>query len=214
MRRLLQRLFRSSLALACAGLIASFAIPLSATAQISLVTASLEHLAPVPLVTPAPGTACGLTEHEQQLAAQLIEAPAQNRPELTCNPTLADVARQRAKDMAARDYFAHTTPDGLGPNYLVRQAGYELPSRYSTTKRANNIESIGAGYPTAEGVWQALLDSPTHRTHLLAEYPFYAGQVEYGIGYAEGGHYGHYWVIITAKPARPYTATRSAVTDR
>ena len=71
MRRFLQRLFRSSLALVLVGLLAAFAAAPSSTAQVSLITASIERLAPVPLIEPAPGTACGLTEREQQLAAEL-----------------------------------------------------------------------------------------------------------------------------------------------
>ena len=104
--------------------------------------------------------------------------------------------------MAARGYFAHTNPDGLGPNALVRQAGYVLPSYYSTEPAANNIESIAAGPATPEAVLQLLLGSEAHRTHVLGLHDFYAAQVEYGIGYvnAPGSKYGHYWVILTAQP--------------
>lgn len=155
---------------------------------------------------PSDNNACALTEHEQQIASFMANAPDQQRPHLTCDPRLVEAARQHARDMAERNYLAHTTPDGYGPNYLVRQAGYMLPSQYSTQPTANNVESLGAGYPTAEGVWEGLMNSPTHRTHLLGTTPFFARQTEYGIGYAEGGTYGYYWVVITARPAREYAA--------
>lgn len=158
--------------------------------------------------TPTDNSACTLRESEQQLVQFIASEPKQQRSHLTCDPTLVEVARQRAQDMAERDYFAHTTPDGHGPNHLVRQAGYELPPRYSTNLSANNVESIGAGYVTAEGVWKDLLESPSHRMHVLGTLSFYADQVEYGVGYAKGGRYGHYWVVITAEPAPSYAASR------
>jgi uncharacterized protein YkwD len=139
---------------------------------------------------------------EAGLAELLRSHPQQQRPAFAYNPILARVAHERAADMAARGYFGHTNPDGLGPNALVRQAGYLLPSYYGTEPTANNIESIAAGPSTAEGVLQLLLNSEAHRTHILGLHEFYAAQVEYGIGYvaAPGSKYGHYWVIITAQP--------------
>jgi len=143
---------------------------------------------------------CALNEQEEQLAALMINDPDQRRASLTCHPILAQVARERALDMVKRNYFDHTNPDGYGPNYLVRQAGYVLPSYYDTAPDANNIESLAAGYPTASAAWDNWTNSVDHRRHLLGETAFFAEQIEYGIGYACGGQYGHYWVVITAKP--------------
>ena len=143
---------------------------------------------------------CTLNEQEEQLATLMIDDPRQQRASLTCHSILAQVARERAQDMVERNYFGHTNPDGYGPNYLVRQAGYVLPSYYSTAPDANNIESLGAGYPTASTAWNGWTSSPNHRPHLLGETPFFAEQIEYGIGYASGECDGHYWVVITAKP--------------
>jgi uncharacterized protein YkwD len=144
--------------------------------------------------------ACNPNHQEQQLAALMASDPGQQRPSLTCHPALAQVARERALDMVERHYFSHTNPDGYGPNYLVRQAGYVLPSYYQTAPTANNIESIAAGNPTASLTWAQWMSSSGHRRHLLGTESFFAEQVEYGIGYANGGFYGHYWVVITAKP--------------
>ena len=121
---------------------------------------------------------------------------------LTCHRVLAQVARERALDMAQRRYFSHTTPEGYGPNYLVREAGYILPSYYGVENNANNIESIAAGNSTASATWQQWMGSSPHRTHLLGLIPFFAEQIEYGIGYAydPNSPYRYYWVIITAKP--------------
>ncbi|MCL4300460.1 MAG: CAP domain-containing protein [Anaerolineae bacterium] len=145
--------------------------------------------------------ACPLSLEEQALANLLINDANQQRASLSCHPVLAQVARQRAEDMAQRDYFSHTTPEGYGPNYLVRQAGYVLPSFYSTALDGNNIESIAAGFPTAAATWQQWMGSTPHRTQLLGLNSFFAEQTEYGIGYAfnPNSEYLYYWVVITAK---------------
>jgi hypothetical protein len=145
-------------------------------------------------------SACNPDRHEQQIAALMASDPGQQRPILRFHPILAQVARERAQDMVDRHYFSHTNPDGNGPNYLVRQAGYVLPDFYGTDRAANNIESIAAGNPTASLTWAQWMRSSGHRIHLLGTVPFFAEQIEYGIGYACGGIYGHYWVVITAKP--------------
>jgi uncharacterized protein YkwD len=143
---------------------------------------------------------CRLNANESVVADLMAADPDQGRPQLRCHPILAQVARARAVDMGRRDYFSHTTPEGYGPNYLVRQAGFALPEWYNTATGANNIESIAAGYISSQEVWNAWTKSSQHRTHILAQEEFWAEQVEYGIGYAfvEGSRYGHYWVVLTA----------------
>ena len=157
----------------------------------------------LPLV--AKGSFCtALTSEEQAILDFMRNDPEQKRPALNCDPILQQVARERALDMGQRDYFSHTNPDGYGPNYLVRQAGYPLPSWYGQQLDANNIESIAACTNCdAFRIWQMWMDSPGHRTHLLGLKPFFAEQTDYGIGYAyvPGSTYGHYWVVITARRA-------------
>ncbi len=154
------------------------------------------------VVREEPISGCAPNPQEVQIAQLMINHPEQQRPSLTCHPILAQVARERAQDMADRHYFSHVNPDGYGPNYLVEQAGYDLPSYYSSAPDANNIESIAGGYPTADAAWQGWMNSPAHRTHLLGLDPFWAEQIDYGIGYVyePDSDYGHYWVVITAKP--------------
>jgi hypothetical protein len=145
---------------------------------------------------------CDLNSQEREIADFAINHPDQGRPFMNCDPTLAQVARARALDMGIRNYFSHTNLDGYGPNYLVRQAGYALPTWYGTANDANNIESIAAGYTTAAAAWTGWLNSAGHRTHVLAEDTFWADQTNYGIGYAyvSNSTYKHYWVFISAPP--------------
>lgn len=147
--------------------------------------------------------ACGLSEQGALLLTLLQTDPKQQRPLLRCNAILTRVAQVRALDMAQRRYFSHVNPDGFGPNYLVRMAGYTLPATYGATLTSNNIESIGAGAGDAEQMWHAWLQSTKHSTHLLGANSFYAEQSDYGIGFVQvpGSPYQFYWVFISAKPA-------------
>jgi uncharacterized protein YkwD len=143
---------------------------------------------------------CDLNAEENAIADLMASHPDQGRPTLTCNGILAQVARERAKDMGVRNYFDHVNPDGFGPNYLVNQAGFELPAWYLGSVTANYIESIAAGYLDSGATWQAWMQSPPHLRHLLGTDSFYAEQVEFGIGYVEvpGSRFLRYWVVLTA----------------
>jgi len=147
---------------------------------------------------------CTLSSEEAAVLAKMASESEQRRPSVTCNSILAAVARARAADMAARDYFSHTNPDGEGPNFLVEEAGYELPEWYDHSRDANNVESIAAGFETASEAWDAWMDSRGHRTHLLGLESFYADQVMVGVGYAYSpdSRFKQYWVVISA-PAEP-----------
>ncbi len=139
---------------------------------------------------------------EADLARILVEAPAQRRPRLVRNAVLDSVARARARDMATRGYFDHVSPDGWGPNALVEAAGYRLPPEYDRRRTGNDIEAAAAGYGTARQAWGWFMRSPLHRTHLLGLDARGLAQTEFGIGYAwrPRSRYGHYWVVLIARP--------------
>ncbi len=149
---------------------------------------------------PAVSDTCGMNAAEQAFADLMMSDPRQERPVLTCSEVLGQVARTHAEDMARRGYFDHTNPEGYGPNYLVRRAGYSLPSFYSTALDGNNIESIGAGYVNAAHAWEGMTQSHYHKMHLLGLQSFWLEQKVFGIGYAYNpdSPAQHYWVIITA----------------
>lgn len=133
---------------------------------------------------------------------ELLVAASERRVRLTHSAVLAKVARERAEDMARRGYFSHTTPEGLGANTLVRREGYALPDFYDSRPQGNNIESLGRGFDSAEGVWRSWMGSTPHRAHLLGLRDEFASHTEYGVGYARapGQPGGHYWVVLTARP--------------
>lgn len=142
-----------------------------------------------------------LMSESSQIMHLMMGHPEQGRSVLHIDSRLTQVAQGRAVDMAVRRYFNHVNPSGLGPNILVRQAGYVLPDFYSKDAGANNVESIAAGYENVEDVWQGWLISDGHRTHLLGLSSFCAEQINIGVGYAfsADSELKHYWVVITAK---------------
>lgn len=173
-------------------LLTTFTIPGEAQAD------NMDYQVFLPLITYAK---CLTNEQEEALANLIKTHPNQQRIVMNCDPILAQVAHERALDMGTRNYFNHVNPDGHGPNYLVQQAGYILPSFYDQSKKANNIESIYAGSPDPERAMDVWLGSDGHHNHILGQHSFYAEQTDYGIGYAyvPGSRYGHYWVVITAR---------------
>ena len=168
--------------------------------------AASEFIAYLPLAvdptTPAPAFNCGISSQENKLAKLAKSHPGQERPEMNCHPILSEVAHQRAMDMAQNGYFSHVNQEGHGPNFLVEEAGYDLPEWWSDSPTLNYIESIAGGYATADEAWNAWIKSNSHRTHVLGKNDFWAEQTNYGMGYIyiEGSPFGHYWVFISAPP--------------
>ncbi|SHE41006.1 Cysteine-rich secretory protein family protein [Cnuella takakiae] len=128
-------------------------------------------------------------------------------PALKWNDTLARVAAQKALDMATRNYFAHTNPDGFGMNYFINQAGYKLQPSWIQDKTANYFESCAAGATTGkEAIAMLLVDDGVpsfgHRTHLLGLNDWSRSLVDIGIGYAWAGgasNYISYTCVLIAK---------------
>ncbi|MFN8440668.1 MAG: CAP domain-containing protein [Caldilineaceae bacterium] len=141
-----------------------------------------------------------MNEQEQQLAKRIQSVSEKSRSSFNCNSILARVAKAHAIDMATRGYFSSINPEGVGPNSRVRQAGYHLPDYYNATPTGNNIESIAAGYASADGVWEAL----AHNSQILGGEQFWAAQTEFGIAYYHDPNspFADYWVILTAPPSR------------
>ena len=134
----------------------------------------------------------------QYMAIRLVNHPEQNHLRLERNVILAQTAQEHCNDMANRNYFSHTNPEGYGPNYLARQNGYSLPSGYGQENNSNDIESLGAGFLSPEDALFTLINySPAHRAHLLGEGNF-QHQENFGIGYSynQNTKYKFYYCFI------------------
>lgn len=123
-------------------------------------------------------------EYERAVYKLMAEDPDQRRKGIEWSGPLASVARRRAEDMVRRNYFAHTDPDGLGPNGHVATAGIPLPAEYAAAPKQNFIESIARGPLEPPAMWKVLSTHAGHREHVLGIDEFWALQPLVGVGAA------------------------------
>jgi uncharacterized protein YkwD len=91
--------------------------------------------------------------------ADLVDA---ERDGAGCDPLERDsrldtAARLHAEDMAANDYFDHTSQDGSSPSDRAAEQGYE----------GGVGENIAMGYPDAAAVMEGWMNSEGHRANIL-----------------------------------------------
>ena len=99
---------------------------------------------------------------------------------LTLSDQLAQSAQGHAADMASKNYFSHDSLDGRTFDQRITQAGYA----WRTIG-----ENIAAGQQTPEAVVSGWLSDYGHCANIMN-----ASYTNLGVGYAEGGSYGKYWV--------------------
>lgn len=118
-------------------------------------------------------------------AAQIVTLANKERARsgcgaLTPNPLLERAAQGHSDDMARRNFFDHTNPDGQGPGDRITATGYSWFT-YG--------ENIAMGQPTPESVMQAWMNSPGHRANILN-----CRFAEIGVGVVTSG--GPYWTQV------------------
>jgi len=77
---------------------------------------------------------------------------------LSVNQRLARAAQARADDMARRNYFSHTSPDGRTPWDFIEDTGYQY---------SNVGENLATGQRTAAEVQRSWERSSGHRANQL-----------------------------------------------
>jgi uncharacterized protein YkwD len=95
--------------------------------------------------------------------AQVVALVNKERATAGCGPVTEDAqldkaAQGHSDDMAARNFFDHTNPDGAGPGERITAAGY----RWSTYG-----ENIARGQQTPQAVMDSWMNSPGHRANIL-----------------------------------------------
>ncbi len=107
-------------------------------------------------------------------------------PPLDWNPVLTGIARKHSHDMALRNYFAHTSPEGHDFLYRYKQAGYictvktgrttylgaeniALNNLYDsvTTVNGRAIYDWNSERRIAETTVKGWMESPGHRQNIL-----------------------------------------------
>ncbi len=102
-------------------------------------------------------------------------------PALRWDDRLAAVAQDHSRDMAARNFFSHTNPEGKGPFDRLKESklGYSMAA-----------ENIAMGVHTGREAYQLWLHSPAHRKNMLD-----CRFTRQGIGRA-----GDRWTQVLIKP--------------
>ncbi|MDH2423826.1 CAP domain-containing protein [Sphaerisporangium sp. TRM90804] len=78
-------------------------------------------------------------------------------PALRVDSRLTRSARAHSRDMAAKNYFGHTSPQGTTPWQRMSRAGYSNSA----------AENIARGYQSAEETLRGWMASPGHRRNIL-----------------------------------------------
>ena len=93
------------------------------------------------------------------------------------NAQLSQIAKAHAADMTARGYFAHRTPEGVGP--MARAVGAGVTG-------CGIAENIAQGQKTTQAAFEAWRGSAPHRANMLNP-----TMQSYGLG-RDGVH----WVMV------------------
>lgn len=136
------------------------------------------------LASVLPGVLAVLTNEERQV---------NNLPSLSVSPLLTEAAELKAKDMAEKGYFAHTSPDGKTPWYWLQKVGY-------TYDYAG--ENLAINFSDSKDVTDAWMDSPTHRANIVK-----GTYTEVGTGVATGVYQGRKTVFVAQLYANPRGGT-------
>nr|WP_314631594.1 CAP domain-containing protein [uncultured Noviherbaspirillum sp.] len=163
--------------------------------------------APTPTTAPAPTTTgtqldarltCNLPNFQQEILDRVNQARAAGRtcgtktygpaPALRWNGVLFNAAGAHSTDMAANNYFSHTSQDGRNPGQRITGAGYAW-SAYG--------ENIAAGQTSAQSVVDGWLASPGHCANIMN-----ASYADIGTACVASSTstYRTYWTMDLARP--------------
>jgi uncharacterized protein YkwD len=123
--------------------------------------------------------------------AQVVDLVNQERAKVGCQPLAVDgrlvaAARKHSSDMANRNYFSHTTPEGVDFATRISNEGY----RWSGA-----AENIAKGQRTPAEVMSAWMNSTGHRNNILN-----CGYKHLGVGLAYDAGKTALWTQDFASP--------------
>ena len=122
-----------------------------------------------------------------------IQREANGVAPLKLNSDLTHAAQMKAKDMFAKNYWAHVSPDGTTPWVFIKDSGYVY--LYAG-------ENLARGYDSSSDVVTAWMNSPTHRENLLS--PHYT---DIGFAVASGNLTGSNTVLVVQEFGSKYIPT-------
>lgn len=104
-----------------------------------------------------------------------IQRSGNGREALSLNSQLSRAAQQKASDMASRDYWSHTSPEGTQPWQIISSVGYSYQAAG---------ENLAYGFSDNAGAVAGWMNSPSHRDNLLS-----TNYKEVGFGIANAANY-------------------------
>lgn len=107
-----------------------------------------------------------------------------NIPKLASNEKLRAAAQKKAEDMAAKNYFSHTSPNGKTPWKWLAEEGYHY---------AVAGENLAVNFENAKELVSGWMGSPLHRKNILN-----GNYREVGIGIAKGNFEGKSAIYVVA----------------
>lgn len=130
--------------------------------------------------TPPAGAPVAVADTHSTVVDDVVDLTNEYRVRAGCEPLVVDprltmAAESHSRDMAQRDYFRHTTPEGLTFQERIRRTGYVNPG---------TAENIARGQKDAEQVVAGWMASTGHRANILnCEF------ARIGVGLHEDGMY-------------------------
>ena len=118
-----------------------------------------------------------------------LERQEHSLPPLQIDDKLSLAASEKAEDMLANQYWAHTSPDGTTPWNWIKGAGYNY---------SHAGENLARNYYTADSATEAWMKSPGHRANILDE-----NYTEAGFATAEGQLEGKPTTLVVAVYGKP-----------
>lgn len=160
--------------------------PTTTAAPTTTATPTTAPTATAPMTTAPttpPQTTTAPPPADTSIAGQILALVNNERAKAGCRAVTLDSRLTRAaaghsQDMAAHDYFSHTSLDGRSFVDRIRATGYT----------AARSENIAAGQPTPAAVMASWMNSPGHRANILDP-----TATQMGVASATGGSYGIYW---------------------
>nr|CEL23422.1 Transporter [Kibdelosporangium sp. MJ126-NF4]CTQ96802.1 Transporter [Kibdelosporangium sp. MJ126-NF4] len=116
---------------------------------------------------------------KKKLTDIVVEKVNTERKRAGCKPlgkaaALTKSAQRHSDDMSKRDYFSHTTPEGVTFDQRIKKAGYPRPG----------AENIAKGATTATKVMSLWMNSAGHKRNILN-----CDLKKIGVGLAKDGWY-------------------------
>lgn len=131
--------------------------------------------AAAPAAPAAPPTVTTSALEDSVVACANRERVARGLPALRVDASLTRAAQGHARDMAARGFFAHDTPEGRTPWDRIEAA------LLGATAFLSMGENIAKGYPSADAACVGWMNSEGHRRNILSP-----GFTLIGAGWVDG----------------------------